>query len=79
MKLLFQIATLTTMLFLSACSVYSQKSPESTSSGRAAYGSAASDFNGHVKINEKRKKKARKQAKRTKSGNAPSPWYRRPY
>ena len=67
------------MLALSGCNVYTHKSPEATSSARAAYGDAMPEFKANKKKNQKRKKKARKQAKRKKSGDNKLYFHGRPY
>ncbi|MGC1241627.1 MAG: hypothetical protein WA874_08565 [Chryseosolibacter sp.] len=80
MKLLFHIMIFSSMLALSACNVHAQKSPQRTSSARAAYGNAVSDFKANKKKNQKRKKKARKEGKRKeKTTNNRSYWHGRPY
>jgi hypothetical protein len=79
MKLLFQIVILTIMFALPACNVYTQRSPQRTSSARAAYGNAVPEFKANKKKNQKRKKKALKETKRKKARNSRSPWHGRPY
>ena len=79
MKLLSQIVILIFIFALSACNVYTQGSPQHTSSGRAAYGNPVSDFKANKKKNQKRKKKAYKAAKRNRAGNNQSVWHGRPY
>jgi hypothetical protein len=68
-----------TLLAVSACNVYVQKSPQRTSSAQAAYGNAAPGFKASKKKNQKRKNKARKAAKRKKAPNNTWYWHRRPY
>jgi hypothetical protein len=67
---------LASMVAASACSIQSQ---QHTSSARAAYGNAVPDFKANKKQNQKRKKKAVKEAKRKKSPDTRSYFHARPY
>lgn len=79
MKLFSQITILAITFALSGCNVYTKGSPQHTSSGRAAYGNAVSDFKVNKKRNQKRKRKAHKATKRKKVGNNRSVLHGRPY
>jgi hypothetical protein len=64
MKFPIHMMILTSILAVSACS-----GPQETSSARAAYGDAVPEFRATKKKNQKREKKALKEAKRKNAGN----------
>lgn len=76
MRLLLQILVLTTMFAVSACGI---QNPQNTSAARAAYGNAAPDFRANKKLNQKRKKRAGKEAKRKKARGNRLYFQGRPY
>ena len=76
MKLFSLIMVLAGLLIASACNV---QNPQHTSSARAAYGNAAPDFKAHKKKNQKKQRRAVRDAKRKNTPNNRLYFHRRPY